>query len=107
MEDQIEHHVVPVRTYVLIWLALMIGTVSTYLIAEFIDMGTWNIIVALLIAATKMSLVIIFFMHVKFDEPLTKLFVAGGFIWLFILISITMVDYVTRNWLPIASAWHQ
>jgi len=98
-----EHHIVPVKNYVLVWLALMIGTVSTYLIAEYVDIGVGNIIVALLIAATKMSLVIYFFMHVKFDDPLTKLFVAGGFIWLFILISITMVDYVTRNWLPITN----
>jgi cytochrome c oxidase subunit 4 len=98
-----EHHIVPVKNYVLVWLALMIGTVSTYLIAEYVDIGVGNIIVALLIAATKMSLVIYFFMHVKFDDPLTKLFVAGGFIWLVILISITMVDYVTRNWLPITN----
>ncbi len=98
-----ENHIVPVRNYVLVWLALMVGTVSTYLIAEYVDIGVGNIIVALLIAATKMSLVIYFFMHVKFDDHLTKLFVAGGFIWLFILITITMVDYVTRNWLPITN----
>jgi cytochrome c oxidase subunit 4 len=95
-----ENHIVPVKNYVMVWLALMIGTVSTYLIAEFVDMGVWNIVVALLIAATKMSLVIYFFMHVKFDDKLTKLFVAGGFIWLFILISVTMVDYLSRYWQP-------
>jgi len=98
-----ERHIVPVRTYVLIWLALMIGTVTTYLVAEYIDVGVWNIVIAMLIAGTKMSLVIYFFMHVEFDDALTKLFVAGGFIWLFILISITMIDYVTRNWLPITN----
>lgn len=100
-----EHHIVPVRTYVLVWLALVIGTISTYLIAEYVDIGPWNIVVALLIAGTKMSLVIYFFMHVKFNDPLTRLFVGAGFFWLVILIVMTMADYVSRGWLPVTGLW--
>jgi cytochrome c oxidase subunit 4 len=100
-------HVVPVSTYVLVWVALMIGTISTYLIAEYVDVGPWNIVIALVIAGTKMSLVIYFFMHVKFDDPLTRLFVGGGFFWLLILIALTLGDYESRGWLPISSFWHR
>jgi len=102
-----EHHVVPVRNYVYVWLALIIGTASTYFIAEYVDIGPWNIVVALLIAGIKMSLVIYFFMHVKFNDALTRLFVVGGFFWLLILIVLTLGDYESRGWLPLGSVWHR
>lgn len=105
--QHVEHHIVPVPTYVFVWLALIIGTISTYLIAEYIDVGPWNIVIALIIAFTKMSLVIYFFMHVKFNDTLTRLFVAGGFFWLLILIALTLGDYESRGWLPIQSLWHR
>ena len=98
MDTNMGHTVVPVGTYVWIWLALMTGTFSTYLVAEYVDIGPWNIVVALLIAGTKMTLVIYFFMHVKFDDPLTRLFVGAGFFWLLILLFMTLVDYVSRDW---------
>jgi cytochrome c oxidase subunit 4 len=97
-QEHNEHHVVPVKTYVLVWLALTIATISTYYIAEYVDIGRWNIVVALGIAGAKMSLVIYFFMHVRFNDALTKLFVGAGFIWLLILIVMTMSDYVSRGW---------
>jgi len=75
------------------------------LVAEYVDMGPWNIVVALLIAGTKMSLVIYFFMHVKFDDALTRLFAAAGFIWLIILLVLTLSDYYTRDWSKIESFW--
>src|ERR1041384_3814522 len=99
------HSIVPVKNYVLVWPALVIGTISTYFIAEYVDIGFGNIIVALLIAGTKMTLVIYFFMHVKFDDALTRLFVAGGFFWLLILIFLTLADYISRAWSPGASYW--
>jgi cytochrome c oxidase subunit 4 len=107
METEVGHTIVPVRTYVLVWLALVIGTISTYYIAEYVDIGVGNIVVALLIAGTKMTLVIYFFMHVKFDDPLTRLFVGAGFFWLLILIFMTLSDYFSRNWAPASSFWHQ
>jgi|SRR5579884_1478162 len=105
--DHVEHHIVPVKNYVMVWLALVIGTISTYLIAEYVDIGAGNIVVALIIAFTKMSLVVYFFMHVKFNDTLTRLFVAGGFFWLLILIALTLGDYQSRGWLPINSPWHK
>ena len=93
------HAVVPIRTYVLIWATLIGCTFLTYGVA-LIDLGSWNIVIALMIAFFKMSLVVLFFMHVKQDNSLTRLFVAGGFIWLLILLFMFMTDYVTRGWLP-------
>jgi len=98
------HHVLPVRTYVLIWLLLLIATGTTLGVA-YIDLGPWNIVVALAIAFTKMSLVVLFFMHVKGQSSLTKLFVVAGFFFMAILILITMTDYGTRSWLPQGRMW--
>jgi len=93
------HAVVPVRTYILIWITLLCCTFLTYGVA-LIDLGSWNIVIALMIAFFKMSLVVLFFMHVKQDNSLTRLFVAGGFVWLVILLVMTMNDYLSRGWMP-------
>ncbi|HTB20358.1 MAG TPA: cytochrome C oxidase subunit IV family protein [Bryobacteraceae bacterium] len=98
------HPVTPVRTYVLIWLTLTILTFVTYYVAQ-IDLGALNVVVALGIAAFKMTLVIWFFMHVRTDNPLTKLFVFAGFFWMAILLALTLGDYFSRNWMPLGKFW--
>ena len=72
-EHHAEHHVVPLKIYFLIFFALMIGTVIT-VAAAFVDMGFLNTPVALIIALVKASLVILFFMHVKYSPKLVGLF---------------------------------
>ena len=69
--------------------------------AAYIDLGFLNIIVALGIAVIKAILVILYFMHVRYSPNLTRLVVAGAFLWLLILLVITMSDYLSRGWLPI------
>jgi cytochrome c oxidase subunit 4 len=91
-------HIVPRKTYFLIFFALLVLTAVTTSVA-FINLGNFNIVVALLIAGLKASLVILFFMHVKFSTKITKMFVIAGFFWLFIMMAITMTDYLTRGWL--------
>ena len=98
------HKVLPVRTYVLIWLALIVATGTTLGVA-YIDLGPWNIVVALAIAFTKMSLVVLFFMHVKQQTNLTKIFVVAGFLFLGILIFMAMTDYGTRSWMDPGRVW--
>ena len=98
------HPVTPVRTYILIWLTLTILTFVTYYVAQ-IDLGALNVVVALGIAAFKMTLVIWFFMHVRTDNPLTKLFVFAGFFWMAILLALTLGDYFSRNWMPLGKFW--
>jgi cytochrome c oxidase subunit 4 len=90
-------HIVPLRIYFAIFAALMILTAVTVAVA-YLDLGPLNTIVALSIAVTKATLVILYFMHVRYSPSLTKLVVASSFLWLFIMLSITMSDYVSRGW---------
>ena len=92
-------HVVPIKTYFLIFVLLLVLTGVTIRVA-FMDMGRGNTILALTIAMLKALLVVLYFMHVRYSPQLTRLVVVGGFFWLFILIAITMSDYLSRGWLP-------
>jgi cytochrome c oxidase subunit 4 len=67
--------------------------------AAFIDLGPFNIVVALAIATVKATLVVLFFMHVKYThEKLTGLVVVSAIFWLFLLLALSMADYTTRFW---------
>lgn len=94
-------HITPRRTYYLVFAALMILTATTTGVA-FIDMGPFNVVVALVIAFIKATLVVLFFMHVLHVTHLTKVFVVAGIVWLAILIALTLNDYLTRGWEPIS-----
>ena len=98
------HSVPSVRTYVTIWAILTFMTFATYYIAQ-IDLGEWNIVIALLIAFFKMSLVVLFFMNLKAENPLTKLFSAAGFFWMVLLLGQTALDYISRTWMPEGKMW--
>lgn len=92
------HHILPVRVYIAIFLALMVLTVITVFVA-FLDLGRLNDVVAMAVAVTKASLVILYFMHVRYSDGLTAFWVIGGFAFLAILIIFTMSDYLTRAFL--------
>jgi cytochrome c oxidase subunit 4 len=98
------HSVPSVRTYVLVWLTLTIMTGVTFYVSK-IEMGEWNIVVALLIAFFKMMLVILIFMNVKSESPLTKLFVGAGFFWMVLLLGQVAIDYISRAWMPEGKMW--
>jgi len=88
-------HVSPVSLYITIFLALMAGTALT-VGAAFVNLGMFNFPVAMLIAVVKASLVVWFFMHVKFQSHLTKLTIATGLFFLTILLGETLIDYVSK-----------
>ena len=91
-------HISPKSTYYAVFGALMVGTALT-VAAAFVDLPfQMNFPVALLIAITKASLVILFFMHVKYGSRLTKLIVGTAFFFLGILLTLTFSDYLTRGW---------
>jgi cytochrome c oxidase subunit 4 len=87
------------KLYLIILACLVVGTVLTYR-AAFWDMGIFNPVVALTIACTKATLVILFFMHVRYSSKLTKLTISAGFFWLMIMITMSLSDYLTRTFLP-------
>jgi cytochrome c oxidase subunit 4 len=89
-------HIVPVSTYLLVFGALMVLTGITVFVAT-IDFGELNTIVALGIAITKATLVVLFFMHVKYSPVLTKIVVVASFAWLTLMILGTLHDYYSPN----------
>ena len=90
-------HIVPPRVYYVIFAILGICTYLTWQVAVF-DLGPLNTIVALTIAVFKATLVVLFFMHVKYSTRLTWAVVLGSVFWLGILLSLTLSDYLTRPW---------
>ncbi len=92
-------HILPKRTYYTIFAILMFCTYLTWQVAYF-DLGPFNTIAALAIAAFKATLVVLFFMHVRYSTRLTWAVVTGGLFWLGILLVITMSDYLSRGWIP-------
>ena len=92
-----EHHVLPLKLYLFIFFCLMVGTVLT-VAAAYIELGWFNTPLALIIAVAKATLVILFFMHVRYNTPLMWVFAAGGFFFLIILLALTMQDYYSRDW---------
>jgi cytochrome c oxidase subunit 4 len=91
-----EQHIVPKSTYYTIFALLMLGTAIT-VAAAYLDLGPLNTVVALAIACTKATLVVLFFMHVKYSSRLTWAVVFGSVFWLFILLALTYNDYLTRH----------
>jgi len=96
----VSEHVTSRKVYYAVFAALLILTYATVAVSK-IDLGRFNTIVALTIAVTKAVLVVLFFMHVRYSTRLTRLVVVGGFMWLALLIGLTMADIVTRGWIPV------
>ena len=90
-----DSHVLPLRTYVAVFLALLVGTAVTVWASQH-DFGPLNDPIALAIAGTKATLVILFFMHVKYQTKLIWVFASAGFVWLAIFFVLILADYRTR-----------
>ena len=91
-------HIAPPSMYYKVCAALLVGTGLTVAAAK-VDMGPLNNIVMLLIACTKATLVILFFMHVRWGSRLTWVVAMSGFFWLALLFSV-LGDYNSRGWVP-------
>jgi cytochrome c oxidase subunit 4 len=96
MESHSEQHIVPKRIYFVVFITLIVFTWVTAYVST-IDLGRWNIFVALAIAIFKASIVGLFFMHLYYSTRLTKVIVASAIFWLILLLFITMTDLWTRS----------
>jgi cytochrome c oxidase subunit 4 len=92
-------HVLPLRVYLGVFLALLAGTALTTWVAT-LDLGRLNDVVALAIAGTKAALVILYFMHVRYSSRLIWVFALAGFVWLVLFFVLILADYETR--VPVA-----
>jgi cytochrome c oxidase subunit IV len=91
-------HLLPLRVYIGIFAALIVLTGTTVWVAT-IDLGEWNVIVALSIACLKALLVILYFMHVRYSSKLTWVLIGAGIFWFLIMVGFTMADYQSRSWI--------
>jgi cytochrome c oxidase subunit IV len=89
---------VSVKTYALIFVTLLILTGTTFVVSG-VDLGGLNAVVALVIAGAKALLVALFFMHLRYSHSLMLVVVAAGLLWLVIMITLTLGDFLTRGWL--------
>ncbi|HWW74685.1 MAG TPA: cytochrome C oxidase subunit IV family protein [Pyrinomonadaceae bacterium] len=90
-------HIVPRTTYYGVFGALLVLTALTVIAAN-INFGKMNDVIAITIAVTKMMLVLLFFMHVRYSSRLIWVIVSAMFFWLLILLLLTMTDYTSRDW---------
>ena len=90
-------HIVPRSVYFTVFAALMVGTALTVFAAT-IDFKWMNDIIAMTIAITKMTLVLLYFMHVRYSSRLIWVVVAAMFSWLVIMLLLTLADYGSRDW---------
>ena len=95
-------HIVSPKAYFAVFTALAVLTVVTWSVAKR-DLGFLNVVVALTIAVIKATLVVLYFLHVRWSSRLTWVFVCAGFFWLAIMVALTLSDYLTRGWLTIAA----
>jgi cytochrome c oxidase subunit 4 len=93
--------IVSKKIYFRIWFALLMLLLATWGFSR-LDLSPFNTAIALLIAVAKMTLIILFFMHVRYRRHFLWIFVGAGFVWLLIMIELTMSDYLTRGF-----AWSQ
>jgi cytochrome c oxidase subunit IV len=91
-----EHHIVPIRVYLTIFGALIVGTAIT-VAAAYQDFGALNNVIAMLIATTKATLVILYFMHIRYSSKLLGVVIAGSVFWFILLLVLTLSDFFARG----------
>jgi len=97
-------HVLPLKIYLLIFTVLLVMTGVTVQVA-YLDLGFMNTVAALGIACFKASLVVLYFMHLRYSSSLPKLFWVAGLLWLAILLTFAMSDYLSRQWIQQPRGW--
>jgi cytochrome c oxidase subunit 4 len=97
-------HVIPQKIYFIIFATLLALTALTTGMA-YVDLGPWNTVVALVIACFKASLVLLFFMHLRWSTQLNRVVLLSALLWLVILIGITSIDFLSRSWTPVPENW--
>jgi cytochrome c oxidase subunit IV len=97
-------HIVETKKYYVVFAGLMLLLAATIGIA-YIHLGKLNIVVALTIAFIKATMIVLYFMHLRYSPRLLWIFAGAGFFWLGIMFALTFADYLTRGWLPMPTSW--
>ena len=94
------HHIVPQKVLITVFASLIALTVLTVLTAKFVDIGAFNLPLALVIAGTKAMLVVVFFMALKYDSPINSLIRGIGVVCVTVFLIFTLFDTAYRGDLP-------
>lgn len=94
-ENTAHEHIVPIKTYAIICATLLALTFVTYRVA-YINLGALNVVVAIVIACVKATLVVLFFMHAAYAPRRTRMVILAGMCWLMLLLGLSLADYLTR-----------
>lgn len=90
-----------VKSYVLAYAALLALLLANVFIG-YLNLGWGSMFIALVIAVIQASVIALFLMHGLFEKALIRVIMGGALLWFMILITLTLTDYITRNWLPVA-----
>ncbi len=85
--------------YLVVWVSLLLLLLLNWGLAQ-LNLGVFNLVATLAIAFLQMMLMLLYLMHVRYNTALTRIFVAAGFIWLLIMVDLTLSDYLTRGSVP-------
>jgi len=89
----------PTRSTLFIAYGALMALLALTALASFLPRGPWTLLLALTIAAVKTTIVFLFFMQLKYQRGLVRIFAIAGFFWLAIAGALTFTDYLTRQWL--------
>jgi cytochrome c oxidase subunit IV len=92
----VSEHIVSPKVYVGIFFSLMVLTAAT-VAAAYVNLGPFNIVIALAIASLKATLVVLYFMHARYSPNRTHMVIIAALFWLAIMLALTLSDYVTRD----------
>ncbi|WP_027472475.1 cytochrome C oxidase subunit IV family protein [Saccharicrinis fermentans] len=95
MDNHSESHIVPYKTYLYI-LAILLALTGITVGAAYVEFGQLTIFVTLLLASIKSTLVLIYFMHLKFDNRIIQIIVPTIFILVTLVLIVTFLDYNFR-----------
>ena len=90
---------VSIRRYGFVFAALLLLALFTTLIGM-LDLGPFNMVIAVTIALMKASLIAAFFMQALYEGKIVRIIIAGGVVWFLIMVTLTLADYMSRGWLP-------
>jgi cytochrome c oxidase subunit 4 len=98
-----QHHVISKAKYLLVYIALL-ALLGLTVGAAYVELGIWTVAVTLTIAIAKALLIILYFMHARYSGRLVAVAAGAAFVWLGIMISLTLYDYLSRGWLSAPGA---
>lgn len=87
------------KTYLFVWIGLLLLATATTLIG-YLDLGPFNMPIAIAIATAKATLIVMFFMQAKAEPRVIQIIIAAGVLWILFMVTNTLGDYITRGWLP-------